>query len=101
MLMLSRSVRTAAVVLLAGTAMLMTGCQSTKNLFAKYDNGSLEYQNSKLLSPIRLPAEQETQPFVPFYPTIDLGDSPIDIKNASGKQYQLPMPNQNPTHKPN
>lgn len=93
-----RFVRIAPAVLLASTAMLMTGCQSTKNLFANYDNGSLDYQDSKLLDPIRLPAQQETQPFVPFYPTINLGDSVIDVKNTSGKQYQLPTPSQYPTN---
>ena len=90
-------IRTASIVLLASIAMLVTGCQSTKNLFAQYDNGSLDYQNSKLLAPIHLPVEQETQPFVPLYPIIDLGDSTIDVKNASGKQYQLPTPSQDLT----
>lgn len=96
-----RTARIMSLILLASIAMLMTGCQSAKNLFAQYDNGSLDYQNSQLLAPIHLPAEQETNPFMPLYPTIDLGDSPIDVKNTAGKQYQLPMPNHTPSNSSN
>lgn len=77
---------------LALTAGVLAGCSSTNGLFSKFDNGSLNYQNSELLAPIELPQDQSTQPFTRIYPTIDLGESSFSVVNESGKQYQLPAP---------
>lgn len=86
----------AAVMLL--TAGVLAGCNSTNGVFSKIDNGSLNYQNTKLLAPIELPQNQQSQPFTPIYPTIDLGESSFDVANESGKQYQLPAPQRTVTN---
>ncbi len=70
----------------------LSACSTTKNLFGKRDNGSLKYQQSHLLDPIKMPVEQQNRPFVPLYPTVDMGKSSINLTNSAGKQYQLPKP---------
>ncbi|WP_296238306.1 hypothetical protein [Psychrobacter sp. UBA5136] len=75
-----------------GSTFVLSGCQATKELFGKRDNGSLEYQQSKKLAPLELPAAQETAPFVPLYPTPNVGANTLKLENESGKQYRLPKP---------
>ena len=75
-----------------GSTLVLSGCQATKGLFGKRDNGSLEYQQSKKLAPLELPAAQETAPFVPLYPTPNAGANTLKLENEAGKQYQLPRP---------
>lgn len=82
----------ALLTLVLGSTLVLSGCQSTKNLLGKRDNGSLDYQQSKQLAPIELPADQETAPFVPLYPTPNAGTNTLKLQNESGKQYQLPAP---------
>lgn len=82
----------ALLTLVLGSAFVLSGCQSAKNLLGKRDNGSLEYQQSKKLAPIELPAAQETAPFVPLYPTPNVGANTLKLQNESGSQYQLPKP---------
>ncbi len=79
-----------STVLLA--SLVLSGCSSTKSFFGKRDNGTLAYQDSKLLKPIQIPASKQPKAFVQLYPTVNLGASTINTKNASGKQYQLPAP---------
>lgn len=78
--------------LLLSASVLLGGCQATKGWLSKYDDGSLNYQSSKKLDPIKLPANQETANFTPLYPTPKLGVNTLNLKNAAGKQYQLPKP---------
>ncbi|WP_372843281.1 hypothetical protein [Psychrobacter sp.] len=75
-----------------GSTLVLSGCQATKDFIGKRDNGSLEYQQSKKLAPLQLPAAQETAPFVPLYPTPNAGANTLTLQNESGKQYQLPKP---------
>ena len=82
----------ALLTLVLGSTLILSGCQSTKELLGKRDNGSLDYQDSKQLAPIELPATQETAPFVPLYATPDVGGNTLELQNESGKQYQLPKP---------
>lgn len=82
----------AMLTLVLGSTLVLSGCQSAKDLLGKRDNGSLEYQQSKKLAPIVLPADQETAPFVPLYPTPSAGTNTLTLKNESGSQYQLPKP---------
>lgn len=82
----------ALLTLVLGSTFVLSGCQSAKNLLGKRDNGSLEYQQSKKLAPIELPAAQETAPFVPLYPTPNVGANTLKLQNESGSQYQLPQP---------
>lgn len=82
----------AMLTVVLGSAVVLSGCQSTKNLLGKRDNGSLEYQQSKKLAPIALPADKETAPFVPLYPTPNAGANTLTLQNESGSQYQLPKP---------
>ena len=78
--------------LVLGSTLVLSGCQATKNLLGKRDNGSLDYQQSKKLAPIELPAAQETAPFVPLYSTPNAGANTLQLQNESGNQYQLPKP---------
>lgn len=39
----------ALLTLILGSTLVLSGCQSAKNLLGKRDNGSLEYQQSKSL----------------------------------------------------
>lgn len=82
----------AMLTVVLGSTLVLSGCQATKNLLGKRDNGSLEYQQSKKLAPIELPADQETAPFVPLYPTPNAGANTLTLQNESGSQYQLPKP---------
>lgn len=82
----------AMLTLVLGSTLVLSGCQATKNLLGKRDNGSLDYQQSKKLAPIELPAAQETAPFVPLYSTPNAGVNTLQLKNESGNQYQLPKP---------
>ena len=82
----------AMLTLVLGSTLVLSGCQATKNLLGKRDNGSLEYQQSKKLAPIELPAAKETAAFVPLYPTPNVGTNTLTIQNESGRQYQLPKP---------
>lgn len=80
------------LTLAISSTLVLTGCQATKGLFSKRDNGSLDYQQSKKLEPLVLPSDQETAPFVPLYPTPNRGVNTLELTNESGKQYQLPRP---------
>ena len=82
----------AMLTLVLGSTLVLSGCQATKNLLGKRDNGSLDYQQSKKLAPIELPAAQETAPFVPLYSTPNAGANTLQLQNESGNQYQLPKP---------
>ncbi|MGE6244596.1 hypothetical protein ACQKCF_01160 [Psychrobacter proteolyticus] len=82
----------AMLTLVLGSTLVLSGCQATKNLLGKRDNGSLDYQQSKKLAPIELPAAQETAPFVPLYSTPNVGANTLQLQNESGNQYQLPKP---------
>lgn len=70
----------------------LAGCSTAKGWLGKRDNGSLDYQQSRKLDPIKLPANQASAEFIPLYPTPELGASPIGLTNDSGKQYELPKP---------
>lgn len=70
----------------------LSGCQATKGAFGSIDDGSLAYQKSEKLDPILLPADQEAAPFIPLYPTPDVGVNTLDVKNESGKRFELPPP---------
>ena len=82
----------AVMTIVLGSTLVLSGCQATKEFIGKRDNGSLEYQQSKKLAPLQLPAAQETAPFVPLYSTPNAGANTLTLQNESGKQYQLPKP---------
>lgn len=82
----------AVLTLILGSTVVLSGCQSVKGALGKHDNGSLEYQKSKKLAPLQLPANQDTASFVPLYPTPDMGENTLILQNDAGKQYQLPKP---------
>ncbi len=82
----------AVMTVVLGSTLVLSGCQATKEFIGKRDNGSLEYQQSKKLAPLQLPAAQETAPFVPLYSTPNAGANTLTLQNESGKQYQLPKP---------
>lgn len=70
----------------------VSGCSTIKGWTGKRDNGSLDYQKSHKLDPIKLPANQRSAEFVPLYPTPAVGQNTLDITNESGSQYALPKP---------
>lgn len=80
------------LTVILGSTLVLSGCQSLKTAIGKRDNGSLEYQNSKKLAPLQLPAAQDTAPFVPLFPTPQVGKNTLMLQNEAGKQYQLPKP---------
>ncbi len=82
------------IVATMASVVLLTGCQSIKNVLGKRDNGSLDYLHASKLDPIRLPANQESAPFVPLYEVPSVAGEVIPMTNESGKQYQLPRPPQ-------
>ncbi len=78
---------------------LLTGCQSLqkstdgiRSFLGKRDDGSLDYQSAKKLEPIELPKGQATLEFTPLYPTPNVPNNTLNLRNESGKQYQLPAP---------
>ncbi|SPX81514.1 hypothetical protein [Moraxella ovis] len=79
-------------VALVALSIALTGCSTTKNWLGKRNNGSLDYQQSQKIDPIKLPVNQATAEFTPLYQTPNLGASPINLTNDSGKQYELPKP---------
>lgn len=80
------------MILVLGSTVVLSGCQTAKGVLGKRDNGSLDYQQSKKLAPLELPVAQEAAPFVPLYPTPNAGANTLTLQNESGKQYQLPKP---------
>lgn len=88
--------KTATTVVMAAAIAVssvgLTACQTTKNVLGKRDDGSLDYQQSEKLEPIQLPADQETQRFVPLYPTPQMGANTLELSNEAGKQFELPPP---------
>lgn len=70
----------------------LTGCNATKDLLSKRDNGSLDYRDAAKLPPIQLPAEQPAAEFTPLYQTPNTTGQLPDFVNESGKQYELPRP---------
>ena len=82
----------AVMTVVLGSTLVLSGCQATKEFIGKRDNGSLEYQQSKKLVPIELPANREPAPFIPLYATPNAGANTLKLQNESGNQYQLPKP---------
>ena len=82
----------AVLAVILGSTFVLSGCQSVKEVLGKRNNGSLDYQQSQKLAPLQLPANAQTAPFVPLYPTPTAGVNTLDLENESGKQYKLPKP---------
>ena len=87
-----RATRWLSLSLIAGLS--LAGCQTVKGWTNKIDNGSLDYVEAKQLPPVKLPADQQTAPFVPLYPTPNVGENTLKIQDENGKRYQLPPPRQ-------
>lgn len=85
----------ALLMLIVGSTLLLSGCQSAKGFLSKRDNGSLEYQQSQKLAPLQMPTNQNAAPFTPLYPTPNVGENTLILQNDAGKQYQLPQPQRN------
>lgn len=77
-----------SIILLIAMSVALTGCQSIKSVWAKRDNGSLDYQSSHKHPPIQLPINQTAAPFTPIYEVPRVSGQPTQ----TGKQYQLPSP---------
>ena len=82
----------AMLTIILGSTLVLSGCQTAKGVIGKRDNGSLDYQDSKKMAPLQLPANQNTAAFVPLYPTPSVGENTLTLQNDAGKQYQLPKP---------
>ncbi len=80
------------LAIIMGSTLVLSGCQAAKGFLGKRDNGSLEYQQSQKLAPLQLPADQQAAPFIPLYPTPNVGQNTLELQNEAGKQYQLPKP---------
>ena len=88
----STKILPAMLTVILGSTVVLSGCQTAKGVIGKRDNGSLDYQSSKKLAPLQLPANQNTAAFVPLYPTPSVGANTLTLQNDAGKQYQLPKP---------
>ena len=82
----------AMLAVIVGSTVVLSGCQSVKEVIGKRNNGSLDYQQSQKLAPLQLPANAQTAPFVPLYPTPNAGVNTLELENEAGKQYKLPKP---------
>ena len=81
------------ITLAVSLSLSMTGCSTLKGWLGKKDNGSLDYQKSQKLDPIKLPATQTTAPFTPLYAVPDNAPAnTLTLTNESGARYQLPKP---------
>ncbi|WP_323841069.1 MULTISPECIES: hypothetical protein [unclassified Moraxella] len=87
---MNTTLKISALVFAATVA--LTGCSATKDWLGKRDDGSLDYQSSKKLDPIKLPADQPTAEFTPLYPTPNVGQVDTSLTNKFGKQFALPKP---------
>ena len=81
-----------SLIITLSASVLLSGCGTMKGWLGKRDNGSLDYQQSQKLPPIKLPASQASADFVPLYETPAVGQNTLDLQNESGSQYQLPAP---------
>lgn len=88
----STKILPAMLTVILSSTVVLSGCQTAKGVIGKRDNGSLDYQSSKKLAPLQLPANQNTAAFVPLYPTPSVGANTLILQNDAGKQYQLPKP---------
>lgn len=81
------------ITLAVSLSLSMTGCSTLKGWLGKKDNGSLDYQKSHKLDPIKLPINQNTATFTPLYPVPDNAPAnTLNLTNESGARYQLPKP---------
>lgn len=78
--------------LLLVTIVALSGCSTAKSWWGKRDDGSLKYQSSVKLDPIKLPADQAAADFIPLYPTPTVAQVDTSLTNESGKQFALPKP---------
>lgn len=68
-----------------------------KGWLGKRDNGSLDYQQSQKLPPIKLPASQASADFVPLYETPAVGQNTLDLKKWIRVAVSATRTTQNPT----
>lgn len=81
-----------SVLLLSG-CLALTGCSTLKGWFGKRDDGSLDYQKSQKLDPIKLPANQATANFSPLYSVpSNAPTNTLDLTDPSNSRYALPKP---------
>lgn len=79
--------------ILISACLALTGCSTLKGWIGKKDNGSLDYQKSQKLDPIKLPVDQATGTFSPLYPVPSNAPSnTLDLTNSSNARYALPKP---------
>ncbi|MDO4897591.1 MAG: hypothetical protein Q3971_09545 [Moraxella sp.] len=74
-------------------SLALTGCGTVKGWLGKRDNGSLDYQQSQKLDPVKLPINQQTATFTPLYSVPDNAPAnTLDLTNESKSRYALPKP---------
>jgi len=60
------------------------------------NNSSLDYRDAKPTTPLQLPADQPTRPFVALYPVPELADRAPDnaptVSNPKGNRFMIPAP---------
>lgn len=85
--MLTKAISITALTL--GLGMTVTGCSTIKQ---SVGDNSLDYTKTRTLEPILLPAEAQTQPFVPLYNVPQSGTNTLKLENDKGKRFELPRP---------
>lgn len=81
------------ITLFLASVLVLSGCSTINGWLGKKDNGSLDYQQSKKLDPIKLPANQPSAAFTPLYPTPNQAPAnTLKLTNESNARYALPKP---------
>ncbi|WP_394260859.1 hypothetical protein [Moraxella boevrei] len=76
-------------VVVSVLSVVVSGCSTFRN---NVGDNSLDYQNTKLLDPIQLPANAQTQAFTPLYQLPSSGQNTLMLENEKGKRFEMPAP---------
>lgn len=78
-----------ASALMIGVSLGVTGCNTFKQ---RVGDHSLDYTQTRRLTPIELPADAQTLPFTPLYQVPEVGTNTLKLANATGTRFDLPAP---------
>lgn len=67
----------------------IVGCTTFKQ---RVGDHSLDYTQTRRLTPIELPVGTQTLPFTPMYHVPEAGANTLKLANATGTRFELPAP---------
>lgn len=71
------------------TLMVTSGCSTFRRNVA---DSSLDYQTTRKLAPVNLPADAQTLPFIPMYHVPQTGENTLKLTSDKNKRFELPRP---------